>query len=299
LVGGIRYHAIMPRFSEFACIDWSGALGEHHRGIALAITAGEHKVELINPPAAKGWSRAAILDWLSNIAANDRPTLIGIDLSLGFPFVDTGAYFPGWDNSPVNAPELWRMVDTLCADDPHLSMTSLLSHPDAARHFRQTGQQGDAFIGSMGRLRVTEAGQAAMGLRPYSCFNLVGAAQVGKASLTGMRVLHRLRGTIPVWPFDPLPATGPVIVEIYTALAAMAAGRRPGRSKMRDASTLIVALETFSAEAALPQIISDHISDAMLTAAWLRTVADNPALWSPRNLTTDIAITEGWTFGVF
>jgi hypothetical protein len=256
-------------------------------------------VELINPPAAKGWSRAAILDWLSNIAANDRPMLIGIDLSLGFPFVDAGGFFPDWPDSPTDAPALWQLVDGMCSDDPHFSVATILQHSDIAPHFRQTGRRGARFTGTMGRLRVTEAGQAAMGLRPYSCFNLVGAAQVGKASLTGMRVLHRLRGTIPVWPFDPVPDSGPVIVEIYTALAAMAAGRRPGRSKMRNAATLIVALETFSAEAALPETISDHISDAILTAAWLRTVADNPALWSPGNLTSDIAITEGWTFGVF
>src|SRR3546814_10514255 len=54
-----------------------------------------------------------------------------------------------------------------------------------------------------GRLRVCEHGQAAMGLSPQSCFNLVGAAQVGKSSLTCMRVLNRLRGRVPVWPFDP------------------------------------------------------------------------------------------------
>ncbi|WP_204315773.1 hypothetical protein, partial [Stenotrophomonas maltophilia] len=68
---------------------------------------------------------------------------------------------------------------------------------------------------------------------PYSCFNLVGASQVGKSSLTGMRVLHRLRGKVPLWPFDPLPEAGPVLVEIYTALAARAAGMRKGISKIR------------------------------------------------------------------
>ena len=31
-----------------------------------------------------------------------------------------------------------------------------------------------------------------MGCKPYSNFNLVGAAQVGKSSLSGMRMLHRL-----------------------------------------------------------------------------------------------------------
>src|SRR3546814_18575827 len=49
-----------------------------------------------------------------------------------------------------------------------------------------------------------------------------------------MRLLHRLYGRIPLWPLDPVPARGPVLVEIYTSLAARAAGLPPGRSKIRD-----------------------------------------------------------------
>ena len=76
-----------------------------------------------------------------------------------------------------------------------------------------------------------------------SCFNLVGAAQVGKSSLTGMRMLHQLDGAIPIWPFDPVPDDGPVIVEIYTTIAAIAAGLPKGQSKVRDRQGLKQALE--------------------------------------------------------
>jgi hypothetical protein len=44
--------------------------------------------------------------------------------------------------------------------------------------------------------------------------------------------------------------------------------------------------------------IDDHRSDALLAAAWLRTVANRDALWSPAALTPAIARTEGWTFGI-
>ena len=44
--------------------------------------------------------------------------------------------------------------------------------------------------------------------------------------------------------------------------------------------------------------IDDHTTDAILTAAWLRRAAHDPALWSPSALTPEIARTEGWTFGV-
>ena len=60
-----------------------------------------------------------------------------------------------------------------------------------------------------------------MGCRPYSNLNLVGAAQVGKSSLTGMRLLHALGRRLPIWPIDAVPAHGSLIVEIYTTIAAM------------------------------------------------------------------------------
>ena len=44
--------------------------------------------------------------------------------------------------------------------------------------------------------------------------------------------------------------------------------------------------------------ISDHASDALLTAAWLRHIAGNAALWGPAPLTDELACTEGWTFGI-
>ncbi|MBO0749110.1 MAG: hypothetical protein J2O44_01585, partial [Porphyrobacter sp.] len=149
-----------------------------------------------------------------------------------------------------------------------------------------------------GRFRVTEQAQAEMGCKPYSNFNLVGAAQVGKSSLTGMRVLHRLNGHLPVWPFDPLPTKGSVVLEIYTAIAAMAGGRAPGRSKMKTVAELNAALSAIdSPPVAGGGPIDDHSADALLTAAWLRSVADRKELWHPRAMTPDIAATEGWTFG--
>ena len=286
----------MRRFTSFASVDWSGAVGGHLPSIAVAVTEGARTVRLEERP--RGWSRAAVHDWLRAQAGTGTDMLIGLDLSMAFPFVDAGAYFPGWDASPGDARGLWALVERLAAGDAHFAASSFVAHDEAARHFRQRGVTGAAFAGTMGRMRVTEHGQAAMGLRPYSCFNLVGAAQVGKSSLTGMRVLHALDGRIPVWPFDPVPERGPMIIEIYTSLAALAAGRRAGRSKMRDAAALNQALAAFGAQAAVPGRLTDHASDALVTAAWLRHVAHSDGLWAPPALTDTIARTEGWTFGV-
>lgn len=286
------------RFDHFAAIDWSGEAVERPKGLALAIARRDDRAPVLLRPD-RGWTRLGITDWLDAHAQAGTRLLVGLDLSPAFPFLDHGAYFPGWDESPGDAPQLWAMVEAMARNDQHLSVGSLLRHADIRRHFRLPRDCGDLFPAGRGRLRVCETGQAKMGLSPYSCFNLVGAAQVGKSSLTGMRTLHRLRGKVPVWPFDAVPDEGPLIVEIYTALAARAALMPKGRSKMRDGIALDTALAAFGSEPHSPLArYDDHATDAILTTAWLRHVADDAALWNPAALTREIARTEGWTFGV-
>ena len=284
------------RFRRFAAIDWSGEAVARPKGLALAVAdAGSDAPELIRPPG--GWTRGEIAEWIEAQTVDDM--LIGLDLSPAFPLLDEGAYFPGWQQSPADARGLWSMVDAVAAADPHLGAGSFISHPEAARHFRQRGNLGDLHPPGRGRLRICEYGQRDIGLSPYSCFNLVGAAQVGKSSLTGMRVLQRLNGAVAIWPFDPLPAKGAVVVEIYTTLAARAAGVRAGKSKLRDGDALDGALARLGSGPHAPLArYDDHATDAIMAAAWLRAVGNDPALWEPAGLTPEVARTEGWTFGV-
>ena len=289
----------MSRFRHFVAIDWSGAAGERHKGIAVAVADAAG-----GPPvlARHHWSREDMLALLRDLPPD---TLAGLDLGLSLPFADCGAFFPGWDESPTDARALWALVERLSAADPHLGAQGFVDHPQACRFFRRHGgREGAAFrcddaAHGRGRFRVTEIEQARMGCKPYSNFNLVGAAQVGKSSLTGMRVLHALGDAVPVWPVDPLPESGSVVVEIYTTIAAMAAGRSPGRAKMRSYEALNEALAALGS----PPVpgtgaLDDHATDALLAAAWLRTVAHRPELWTPAKMTPEIARTEGWTFGV-
>ena len=286
----------MSRFAHFVAIDWSGAAGERHKGIALAqCSAGQAAPTLVRP--GHRWSRAEVLHWLRHDLPRD--SLVGTDLGQSLPFVDCGAFFPGWAESPPDARALWAMVDAACADEPYLGVNRFVDASEPARHFRRHGGRcGDRFPAGRGRLRATERAQEAMGCKPYSNFNLVGAAQVGKSSLSGMRLLHRLDGRLPVWPIDAVPQTGPVVVEIYTTIAAMEAGHSAGRSKMRTIEELNHALAALgSAPVAGAGAIDDHRSDALLTAAWLRRAAPRPELWTPAGLSRDIARSEGWTFG--
>jgi hypothetical protein len=289
------------RFKHFIAIDWSGASGERHRGIALAhCDAGSDAPQLLRPEHT--WSRPEVLDYLTHDLPPD--SLVGMDLGIALPFFDAGAYFPGWDQSPPDAPSLWEMIDDICGQDPYLGCSSFVDHPNASRYFRRHGgREGDRFHGRgtshrRGRLRVAEGRQAMLGCTPYSNFNLVGAAQVGKSSLTGMRVLHHLRGKLPVWPVDPPTASGSTIVEIYTTIAAMAGGRTAGRSKMRGSAELNAALGNLASPVfTLDTPLDDHRCDAILTSAWLRTASTREELWSPTGLNNEIARTEGWTFG--
>lgn len=290
----------MRRFSAFACVDWSGAVGAFPPGLAVAAIDAEGPPRLITPPNRR-WSRAAIRDWLLDLAARDADILVGLDLSFAFPFVDVGAYFPDWPDSPANARELWALVDRLSAEEPHLAANHFLTHEQVRRHFRHAkGDVGDLFQPGIGRLREVERHQrATRQANSWSCFNLVGAGQVGKSSLTGMRLLHQLGGRIPVWPFDPIPETGPMIVEIYTSMAARAGGMPANRSKIRDAGTLAAVLNVLGA--ALPERldrIDDHATDALITAAWMRGASIQPRFWSIPLLNDRVRQTEGWTFGV-
>ena len=291
----------LPRFRYVVAIDWSGAVGTRHRGIALALaemTGGPPR--LVPPPSPRGWARAEVLDWL--LTAAPAGTLAGFDMGISLAFADCAAYFPGWSETPPDARSLWSLVETLCVHEADLGAATFADHAEASRHFRRHGKRcGDLLSPGAGRMRVTEAVQAATGARPTSNFNLVGASQVGKASLAGMRLLHRLPAQVPVWPIDPIAAPHPrlAIVEIWTTIAAMAAGRRPGASKIRDGAGLGRALATLGSPPADTQaMLSDHAADALVTAAWLRRAATDPALWSPPALTAALARTEGWTFGV-
>lgn len=292
----------MTRFTHFLGVDWSGAKGPRQKGIAVAVARAEGGAPvLLAPPHHKGWARSEVQALLLDLPG---ATLVGLDLGISLPHADAGAFLPGWDASPADARGLWALIDALCAADLHLEAGGFVTHAEASRYFRHgAGAEGDRFLlpGAAtreGRFRVAEAAQRSQGVRPVSNFNLVGAAQVGKSSLTGMRMLHRLERRVPVWPVDPLPDEGSVVTEIYTSMAARLGGVTGTATKLRSYEALNDALDRIgSPPVAGSGPIGDHASDALLTAAWLRTVHGNRDLWHPPALTPQVARTEGWTFG--
>lgn len=282
----------MPRFTTFACVDWSGAKGSRHAGIALAVCeAGDAAPKLI-APSDKAWSREEIANWL---LAQEGDLLIGFDFSFAPPKVARGEYLPG-DTTADNARDFWAYVEATC-DDEDLGAASFLELHHR-RHFylgAADGRKADFM-----HWRRCDALSILGDSGKTSCvFDAIGASQVAKASFAGMRMLNRVGKRLPIWPFDAVPAEGPLIIEIYTSIAARASGVRKGRSKLRDAQALDTALAAFNTKPHTPlDRYTDHATDAIITAAWLRRVADQAELWSPKSLTSEIAETEGWTFGV-
>ena len=281
------------RFTRTVAIDWSGAKGRRHKGIAIAEARGDEAPRLVRPGHV--WSRGEVADWLVREAAK-QPTLFGFDFSFAPPIIDRGEYLPGETGVPRKAREFWAYVDAL-SDDEDFGAASFLEHThrrhfyfgaaDGVKaefmHFRQCDQQ----LNRMG------------GRKTASAYDAIGAAQVAKASFSGMRLLHRLDGdeNVAIWPMDPLRPGKSAVVEIYTRIYIRNAGL-PGM-KIRNRADLNAALTALGSPPWRGRgPLDDHKTDALVTAAGMRAHLAHPRAFEPEGLTADIARSEGWTFGI-
>lgn len=279
------------RFASYVAIDWSGAKGRRHKGIAIAEARGDAPPRLVRPGHV--WSREEVLHWLLKRAAKE-PTLFGFDFSFAPPIVEKGEYLIGEPDVPKTARKFWAYVDGAC-DDEDLGAASFLEIAHR-RHFYfgiADGVKAD-FV----RFRQCDARLNAQGGRKTaSAYDAIGAAQVAKASFSGMRLLHQLDGKVAIFPMDPLPERGSAVVEIYTRIYLRRAGM--SGTKLRTRAALNAALEGLGGkQVRLRFEPNDHQTDALVTAAGMRALAEEPRAFAPEGLTPDIARTEGWTFGV-
>lgn len=281
-----------PDFESFVAIDWSGAKGKRHKGIAIAEARGDASPRLIR--AAHTWSREEVLKWLLRRAAKE-PTLFGFDFSFAPPFLERGEYLPGEKRVPRTAREFWAYVDSR-SDDEDLGAASFLEQAHR-RHFYfgiADGVKADFMRFRLCDKRLNQQG----GRKTASAFDAIGAAQVAKASFSGMRLLHGLDGKVAIFPMDPLPEHGSVVAEIYTRIYLRRAGM--AGSKLRTRKQLNAALAGLGSKPVrLSFEPSDHQTDALVTAAGMRQLAlTHPEAFAPAGLTPEIARTEGWTFGI-
>src|SRR5215213_7832667 len=281
-----------PHFVSYVAIDWSGAKGRRHKGIAIAEARGDAAPRLIR--SGHVWSREEVLTWLLKRSAAE-PTLFGFDFSFAPPLIERGEYLPGEPDVPKTARAFWAYVDAKC-DDEDLGAASFLELAHRPHFYFGIA---DGVKSDFVRFRQCDARLNAQGGRKTSsAFDPIGAAQVAKASFAGMRFLHRLDGKVAIWPMDPLPEHGSALVEIYTRIYL----RRAGLTgvKLRSRADLNDALKGLgSPPAHLRFEPNDHQTDALVTAAGMRALArQEPRAFEPEGLTPEIARTEGWTFGV-
>ena len=182
---------------------------------------------------------------MDGCGARRRHRLVGFDFSFAPPIAERGEYLPGERGIPSSAREFWAYVDRRCEDED-LGAASFLERAHR-RHFYFG--IADGVKARFMHFRQCDARLNAQGGRKTaSAYDAIGAAQVAKASFSGMRLLHRLDGRVAIWPMDPLPGQGSAVVEIYTRIYLRRAGLRG--TKLRTRAELDLALNALGSRPA-------------------------------------------------
>ncbi|GIL37796.1 hypothetical protein [Roseiterribacter gracilis] len=272
-------------FDAYVALDWSGAAGRRYAGIAIAELGANAATPRLIRPRDRLWSRSAAIDWLAaRLAGSDR-VLAGIDCAFSLP------------GNTLPAPSLWAEIERAAAGAADFHGAAYAAADGVAPLYWTKGTMPAGWVD---RHRATEQACLAQGLgAPQSPYKLIGAKQVGKGALAGMRALLHLKAQlgqrIAVWPFESL-AGGSVLVEIYPRLFLRRVGH--GSAKVRTRAELDRCLAALGCSRPTFRTgFDDHEADALVSAAGLRLLAGNAQSWKP---TADAAILarEGWIFGV-
>jgi hypothetical protein len=204
---------MMP--ARVIAIDWSGSREEAaQRRHIVAAEVWRGQVRLVT-----GLTRAAMIDWLTDVVQNEKKTVVGFDFSFSFP----EDFFRTHNLKSVAA--LWQCVaehgeEWLAACPP-----PFWGRPGKKRPVPFPGEE----------LRQCEREISVGGIRPKSIYQIGGAGAAGTGSLRGMPWLTRLRAAgFSIFPFD-VPAW-PMAMEIYPRLLTgpVVKSSGPARSSFLD-----------------------------------------------------------------
>ncbi len=221
--------------------------------------------------------------------------MFGFDFSFAPPLIERGEYLPGEPGIPKTAREFWAYVDDRC-DDEDLGAASFLETVHRKHFYFGIA---DGVKAEFVRFRECDRLlNSAGGRKTASAYDAIGAAQVAKASFSGMRLLRHLDGQVAIWPMEPWPEGGSAVAEIYTRIYLRRAGM--SGTKLRTTQQLNEALTGLGSKPVRLRFPpNDHQTDALVTAAGMRVLAiAEPRAFAPQGLTPHIAETEGWTFGI-
>ena len=283
-------------FDAFVAMDWSGASGEYS-GISVAMcSAGKGAPKLVNPRGAR-WSREEAAEWIKKRLGKRQRLLIGLDFGFGFPYEEAG-YLGGQAQGIDDIFALWALIDAKSAGEADFGCTQFVGDAEFDHLFWTRNRKPGLWVE---RKRRAEHACAEMtGTRPDSLYKLLGPKQVGKASITGMRVLNHLRACkgdcVAIWPFET-PRTS-VIVEIYPTMFRKLATRSVAKLRSRtDLNRSLAVLGSRPMRNGRTRL-SDHETDALISAAGLRYLAGDPEVWTRPELDSPRVRREGWIFGI-
>lgn len=289
----------MRNFDQFVGIDWSGAKSPiRTKSIALAFCdQGQEAPKLLQHVR----SRTAVAEWIEGLIENKKRTLIGIDCNFGY----ASSIVEKQVSKGAKAQNLWNKVDEVNHDHSNFFAGNFWADKRYASDFWTEGKMPKGF--EMPK-RQTEIVCAQNGYgRPESPFKLIGAKQVGKGGLSGMRMAHyfklKLGAKIAIWPFDKNYNEAQIVMtEIYPRQFLMRVGH--GTTKVRDIATLNDILPFFKSEMIdNKEAITDHDTDALVSAAGLRYLCGMKdiipqSIVNPPSMTLAAQEREGWIFGV-
>ncbi len=294
----------MP-FDKIVGVDWSGAIDPRPDGkVQVAeYDPANRTVRLVGPrrDPAGAWSRGDVFEYVQQQVALGT-VLIGIDFAFAYPYCDRQAYFPVEPGSqqdfqpPQDFQQLWETVEQRCngVNDLYGGPFYRGDGSPFTRYHRYPGCEGDRFE-NRHRLTDQEAGRLP-GLNPTSVFHCIGPNQVGPGSISGMRLLHRIRdpNIACIWPFDvngtPDRST---VVEIYPSLFLRHA---ENAGIQRAAGHINKQCEHFGANLQNPpRNPTNDQRDALVSAAGMGWFARQAPNWQ---VPACAATHEGWIFGV-
>lgn len=305
--------------SVVAHADWSVDRSKRLMAIARLVPgSGYRVVSLAAAPDGRGGD-GALFQVLGDMSHPGR-SVVGFDFPIGLPSKYAAAAgigsFPEFLDTFGSPP--WREFDVV-AERPSQIALRRPFYPS-----RPGGTRREQLYQGLG-LSATDLRRRCEGTDAETLFWTLGGKQVGKAALTGWRLLRQARQGEPgirLWPFDgPLPdllaGSGQVVAETYPReyyrhLGAPAGGQRWSKRRRQDRLALVPGLLRWAESLAVTwdvrvlQRVTEGFSDGRTgedefdavvgLLAIVGVVTGTIATGEPRD---DAAVlsTEGWILG--
>ena len=285
----------MKNFDVFIGIDWSGAKAPiRTKSIAVAtIKKEQDQVALLDIR-----SRMEVFEFIKGLSHLEERAFIGIDCNFGYAASIVEKQF----GTKAKYLDLWDVVERTSASHSNFFAGGFWESAKYKDYFWTEGKKPDGFEMPKRHTEIACADQNYG--NPESPFKLIGAKQVGKGGLAGMRMAYALKESLGskvcIWPFENHYDKAQIVIsEIYPRQFIKRVGL--GNKKL-NGETLQEALQYYDVNGFKGEV-TDHDADALITAAALKKLCGNQdyipdTFLIPTTKNSSIKEKEGWIFGV-